>query len=165
MAEALAYQLRRLESMQEAGQKLTSRAQLGVYFFKRGAPETFGYQSTPKWNVTLYDLLSAYGDQARRSNVHTLRIAPTQLYSSEDAVARLSTMLGRIPDWSNLMQFLPIELRGDIVSRSALAATFVAALQLTKEGRLRMRQGETFGPVYIRAAAEGEALIQGSLGE
>ncbi len=156
MAEALAYQMRRLEAMQSAGQNLIHRPQLGVDYFKRGEPEAFGYNSTTRYNVTLYDLLSAYGDQARRSNIKTLRVAPSELYSMDEAIQRLSSMLGRIPDWSNLMQFLPIELRGDIVSRSALAATFLAALQLTKDGRMRIRQGENFGPVYIRASSEAE---------
>ena len=81
----------------------------------------------------------------------------------DQAIQRLSSMLGKMPDWSNLMQFLPVELRGDLVSRSALAATFLAALQLTKEGRLRIRQGETFGPVYIRAATEIEAAAANSI--
>jgi segregation and condensation protein A len=115
--------------------------------------------------VTLYDLLSAYGDQARRSNIKTLRVAPSELYSMDEAMSRLTSMLGGMPDWSNLMQFLPIELRGDIVSRSALAATFLAALQLTKEGRLRIRQGENFGPVYIRAANEIEAAASAANAE
>jgi segregation and condensation protein A len=156
MAEALAYQMRRLEAMQLAGQGLIARPQLGQDYFKRGAPEAFGYTSATRYNVTLYDLLSAYGDQARRSTITSLRVAPSELYSMEEAVHRLTSMLGKMPDWSNLMQFLPTELRGDVVSRSALAATFLAALQLTKDGRLRIRQGETFGPVYIRAATEAE---------
>jgi segregation and condensation protein A len=165
MAEALAYQMRRLEAMQEAGQRLIARPQLGQDYFKRGEPEAFGYTSTMRYNVTLYDLLSAYGDQARRSNIHTLRVAPTELYSMDEAIHRLSSMLGRMPDWSNLMQFLPVELRGDLISRSALAATFLAALQLTKDGRLRIRQGENFGPVYIRAANEAEIATSASAEE
>lgn len=163
MAEALAYQMRRLEAMQAAGQKLIQLPQLGQDYFRRGTPESFGYTSTTRYNVTLFDLLSAYGDQARRSNIKTLRVAPTELYSMDQAIQRLTAMLGRMPDWSNLMQFLPMELRGDVVSRSALAATFLAALQLTKEGRLRIRQGEMFGPVYIRAATDLEAAAANSI--
>jgi segregation and condensation protein A len=165
MAEALAYQMRRLEAMQTAGQNLILLPQLGKDYFRRGAPESFGYTSTTKYNVTLYDLLSAYGDQARRSNIRTLRVAPTELYSMDEAIQRLTSMLGKMPDWSNLMQFLPVEMRGDLVSRSALAATFLAALQMTKEGRLRIRQGETFGPVYIRAANELEVAASNSTEE
>ena len=33
---------------------------------------------------------------------------------------------------------------------SAIAATFVASLELVKQGTLELRQGETFGPIYLR---------------
>ncbi|MBV8186474.1 MAG: segregation/condensation protein A, partial [Alphaproteobacteria bacterium] len=34
--------------------------------------------------------------------------------------------------------------------RSALASTFVAGLQLAKDGSLELRQTERFGPIYVR---------------
>ena len=44
-----------------------------------------------------------------------------------------------------------MNIKGDIVSRSMLASALSAALQLTKEGRLKMRQNEIYGTVFIRA--------------
>ena len=41
MAEALAYQMRRLEAMQAAGNKLIQLPQLGQDYFRRGKPEAF----------------------------------------------------------------------------------------------------------------------------
>ena len=41
MAAALAFQMQRLEAMQNAGLLLTERSQLGREFFQRGAPEIF----------------------------------------------------------------------------------------------------------------------------
>ena len=35
-----------------------------------------------------------------------------------------------------------------------MASTFVASLELVKEGRLRIRQMGTFGPIYVRSADE-----------
>jgi segregation and condensation protein A len=95
-------------------------------------------------------LLSAYGEHTHRSNIRTLRIEPSELYSPDDAMKILTDMLGRIPDWSNLMQFLPEELRGDLVSRSMLASTFVAALHLAKEGKLSLRQNQPFESIFVR---------------
>ena len=34
---------------------------------------------------------------------------------------------------------------------AAIAATFVASLELVKQGAVELRQGETFGPIYLRA--------------
>ena len=150
MADALSFQLRRLEGMQNAGAKIFERPRLGQDFFPRGAPEKFGYSSTSIFDVTIYDLLSAYGDHTQRSNIHTLRIEPSDLYSPDEALKKLFGMIGKMHDWSDLMQFLPQELRGDLISRSALASTLAAALQLAKDGKLQLRQGENFGTVYIR---------------
>lgn len=150
MAAALAFQMRRLESMQEAGERVMARPRLGQDFFANGMPEKFGYASTSVYEVSLFDLLSAYGEHTHRSNIRTLRIEPSELYSPDDAMKILTDMLGRMPDWSNLMQFLPEELRGDLVSRSMLASTFVAALHLTKEGKLHLRQNQAFESIYVR---------------
>tara|TARA_Y100000294_G_scaffold165547_1_gene173152 strand:+ start:461 stop:1243 length:783 start_codon:yes stop_codon:yes gene_type:complete len=151
MAAALAYQMRRLQAMQEAGEKLMARPRLGTDFFARGAPEKFGYDSTSVYEVSLFDLLSAYGEHTHRSNIRTLRIEPSELYSPEEALKLLTGMLDRIPDWSSLMQFLPQELQGGLVGRSMLSSTLAAALQLTKDGKLSLRQNRLFDPIYVRA--------------
>jgi len=145
--------LRRLEGMQDAGARLMARQQLGKDFFKRADPEKFGYNSTSIFEVTMFDLLSAYGEHTHRSNVKTLHIQGSDLFSPDDAVKRMMGMIGKIPDWASLDQFLPIELRGDIISRSALASTLVAALQITKEGKMQMRQGGSFEPIFVKDAA------------
>ncbi len=155
MAAALSFQLRRLQAMQEAGTRLMARAQLGRDVFPRGFPEGLPVVAKPVYGAVLYDLLKAYGDfrnrQSRQAGV--LEIAPTELYSMENALDRLSQMLGRVPDWATLQTFLPSGLTG-IVGRSALAATFAAGLELVRTGRLQLRQDRTFGPIYVRKAPD-----------
>ena len=153
MAAALQFQLRRLEGMQDAGARLMARPQLGKDFFKRADPEKFGFNSTSIFEVTMFDLLSAYGEHTHRSNVKILHIQGSDLFSQGDVIKRLMRIIGKIPDWAALDQFLPIELRGDIISRSALASTFSAVLQMTKEGKMQMRQGGSFEPIFIKDAA------------
>ena len=152
MAAALQFQLLRLESMQQAGEKLLARDQLGQDFFPRGNPEKFGYNLNGAFEASIYDLLKAYGEHTHRSNVRILRIELSDLYSTDDGLKWLTKMLGSMPDWTSLLQFLPAENKGDLVSRSMLASALTAALQLTKQGELKIRQTETFGTVYVRAA-------------
>ena len=151
MAAALQFQLLRLESMQQAGEKLLGRDQLGRDFFPRGNPEKFGYNLNNAFEASIYDLLKAYGEHTHRSNVRTLRVELSDLYSTDDGLKWLTKMLGSMPDWASLLQFLPVEIKGDLVSRSMVASALSAALQLTKQGELKMRQTETFGTVYVRA--------------
>jgi segregation and condensation protein A len=98
----------------------------------------------------MYELLSAYGEHTHRSNVKTLHIQGSDLFSLDEAVKRLMGIIGKIPDWAQLDQFLPMELRGDIISRSAIASTFMATLQITKEGKMQIRQGGAFEPIFIK---------------
>ncbi|MDG2034602.1 MAG: ScpA family protein [Rhodospirillales bacterium] len=154
MAAALQFQLRRLEAMQQTGSALMDLNRLGQDFFARGEPERFGYNSQTTYDIDLFELLNAYGDHTHRSNIRTLHIQPSDLYSPTDAVKWLKNMVGAMPDWQDLSHFLPEKLKGDIVSRSMLASAFVAALQLTKEGQIQIQQREVFGPIMIRSAQQ-----------
>lgn len=154
MAEALAFQLQRLQAMQDAGERLMARPQLGRDVFTRGAPEGIRVIKTPVYTVTLYDLLKAYGEHKQRQQPALLRIVPTELYSMDLALERLSAMLGRLPNWTTLQSFVPPELAGGVVARSALAALFAAGLELVRSGRLQLRQERVFGEIYVRKAPD-----------
>lgn len=153
MAAALAFQLQRLEAMKGAAAKLFARPQLGVDRFPRGAPEDLDILRKSVFQVTLYDLLKAYGEHKKRQEGGVLHIEPVRLYSLEDAVRRLSELLGRMPDWATLSSFLPDGVRGGLLTRSALAAHFAATLELAKAGRVELRQDGAFSPIYVRRAS------------
>jgi segregation and condensation protein A len=152
MAAALQFQLQRLQAMQDAGQKLMARPQLGRDVFGRGAPEGVELLTRPVFDCSLYDLLKAYADHKRRGMVTNLTIEAPDLYSVDDALQRLQEMLGRTPDWTTLLRFLPLGLKGGLLRRSALASHFVAMLELARQGRLELRQESgAFSPIYLRA--------------
>lgn len=155
MAAALAFQLRRLEAMKEAAAALFARPRLGQDVFARGAPEDIDIRRRSVYEVTLYDLLRAYGDHKKRREGGVLHIAPIRLYSMEDAVRRLSDLLGRMPDWATLSSFLPGESGGPLLTRSAMAAHFAATLELAKAGRVELRQDGAFAPLYVRSSRRG----------
>lgn len=151
LAAALTYQLQRLEAMQQAGARLMARPQLGRDVFRRGAPEGIPVLRHTVYDATLFELLKAYGDGRARKESAVLHIEPAELYSMDDALQRLSQYLGRMPEWRTLASFLPPNLRLGLVSRSAIAATFAASLELVREGRVQMRQDKSFGPIYLRS--------------
>ncbi|TWB49502.1 segregation and condensation protein A [Nitrospirillum viridazoti] len=158
LAQALAFQLQRLEAMQNVAARLMARPRLGRDVFPRGAPEDLPVFERRVTEVTLYDLLRAYGDIKRRQQkTGPLHLPPVDLFTIEDAIRRVEAMLGRLPDWTRLDRFLPPDWRGGgtsredkLKARSALAATFVATLELAKAGQLEVRQDGTFGPLYVR---------------
>ena len=151
LAEALAFQLRRLEAIQQAGAKVMELPRLGRNVFARGAPEGVKVTRIPVYDLSLYELLKAYGDQQRRGHHDSLEIAVTHIQSVDDALERFERVLGRLPDWQTLMTFLPDDLEDGVVYRSAVASTFAASLELAKSGKLEIRQSGTFGAIYFRS--------------
>jgi segregation and condensation protein A len=151
IAVALAHRLRLLEAMQTAGRRLMARPLLGQDFFLRGAPEGLATVPVPVWRLDLYELLRAYGDGRRRSSAAVLAIEPSVFHSMDDALQRLGRFLGRVPDWRELTRFLPRDAGEEQFRRSALAATFAAALELARDGRVELRQDHAFGPIWLRS--------------
>ena len=164
MAEALQFQLRRLEAMQGAAEKLMKQPQLGQQVFARGQPEGVQIRTTVHWNVKLYDLLKAYGDIKKRAEGSHYDLPEYHLMSMDNAMSRLSRMLGGLPRkglnsvWTTLESFMPEGVKDRLFGRSAMASTFTAGLELAKQGKLEIKQDGLFRPVYIRALAteEGE---------
>ncbi len=151
LADALAFRLRRLEAMREAGERLMRRPLLGRDVFSRGAPEGVRVVRHNVFDLSYFDLLRAYADHKRRTAGGRLRIAPVRLHTMEQALKRIQGMLGGTRDWTTLASFLPPGLADRLVCRSALAATFAASLELARQGRVEIRQSRPFAPLYLRA--------------
>ncbi len=151
MAAALKYQLQRLEAMQHAGSKLMERPRLGIDFFARGNPELFQKQIITSFELSLHELLQAYGDhRSRKMSMQTLKINTFEIFSVERAMGRLRKLLSKALDWKSLWKFLPKGLKGSLVVRSAVASTFAATLELAREGKTDLEQSVPFGPIHIR---------------
>lgn len=160
MAEALQFQLRRLEAMQNAVEQLMDLPQLGQDVFVRGQPEGVQIRITTTWDVKLYDLLKSYGDIRKRAEGSNYDLPEYQLMSMDSAMSRLSRMLGQLPKkglhsvWSTLESFMPEGIKNKLYGRSALASTFTAGLELVKQGKMEIKQDGLFRPIYLRALPE-----------
>lgn len=153
MAAALKYQLQRLQAMRDAGLRLMALPRLGRDVFARGEPAPLRIVAETTYDISLYELLSAYGRSRSQAQITTLRIDPADLYSVDDALNRLTGLLGKMPGWHTLSAFLPPELQAGLQDRlmwrSAIASTLAASLEMSKQGRLRIRQDGPFEPIYL----------------
>ena len=155
MAEALAFQLRRLEAMQRAGDKIMELPQLDRDFFSRGIPEGVNLKRVLVYDLSLFNLLNAYSEQHKRGRAETLEIEPLEIHSVDDALDRFRRVFGKISNWEKLETFLPKNLRHGIIFKSAIAATFAAGLELVKAGKIELYQKDIFEQIYIRSRVEG----------
>ncbi|MGI9353208.1 MAG: segregation and condensation protein A [Rhizobiaceae bacterium] len=151
MAAQLAFRLRRLEAMREAGTRLIGRNRLGRDFFVRGVPEPIKVDTQKKFNATLYDLLSAYATQRQRASTSHVTIAKREVWSLQEAREILLNMIGDFGEWTCLDDFLIPYIPTPELRNSARASSFAASLELAREGKLTLRQEEPFTPLYMKS--------------
>lgn len=162
LAARLAFQLRKLEAMRWASEALMGRNKLGEDLFMRGMPEGVRVIRQSMYQCSLFDLLKAYSDfrSTRGSGeVLTMKVGRARIISVEEALERLSHMIGDIPDWTVLQTFLPEGLEDPYTRRSAMASTFNASLEIAKQGRLELRQTQAFGPIFLRRRERVEPVF------
>jgi len=149
LALRLQLRLARLGAMRESAARLMARDRLGRDVFARGAPEGLRTDRKTSWQCDWFALVQAYSQVNARTApvVHMVRDRPVMTLDS--ALDRVAAMLGVTLDWIELRQFLPPHADPRL-RKSALASSFVAALELARLGRAELAQDDPFGPLRLR---------------
>ena len=151
IALRLQMRLQRLDAMREAGARLLGRDRIGRDVFVRGNPEGLRLVRKAAWQVRDFDLFAAYGAVRARTQPAMHVVHARAVMTLDEAIERVSKMLGIALDWTFLESFLPSS-QDPQFRRSALASSFLAALELARRGRLDIAQDEPFAPIKLRAA-------------
>lgn len=151
LAQRLSFRLMRLEAMREAAARLMTRSRLGRDVFARGMPEGMRTVRETTYTAQIYDLLKAYAEQRSRTvkRVHVVRART--VWSIKDARQRLEALVGESTgNWVQLDLFLERYLPAPDASRTVLASSFGATLEMAREGIVEIRQDAPFAPIYMR---------------
>jgi segregation and condensation protein A len=151
LAMRLQLRLQRLSAMREAGARLLGRDRLGRDVFVRGAPEGLRMIRKAAWRAGLYDLIAAYGAVRARTEPAFHIVSRRPVMTLDEALLRVERMLGSRVEWTRIESFLP-ETEDEGFRKSALASSFVAALELARRGRIDIEQEAPFAPLWVRAA-------------
>jgi segregation and condensation protein A len=151
IALRLQLRLQRLDAMREAGARLLGRDRIGRDVFVRGAPEGLRLVRKAAWQVREFDLFAAYGAVRARTQPALHVVHARAVMTLEEAIERVNRMIGIALDWTFLESFLPVS-QDPQFRRSALASSFLAALELARRGRLDIAQDEPFAPIRLKAA-------------
>jgi segregation and condensation protein A len=155
LAAHLAFQLERLQAMREVAAKLMARDQLGRDFFARGITTDISRVRKVTYTATLLDLMQGYARIRTKDEFRPFVMDRDSVFTMEQALERMRGMIGFAGQWADISSFLPEGWESDPVKRrSATAATFAASLELVKEGKLEIRQGEMFAPIEVRKKDE-----------
>lgn len=151
LAALLQLRLQRLDAMRDAGARLMGRDRLGRDVFLRGAPEGLRQIRKSLWESSLFELAATYGQLRARSAPVMHVVARRAVVTLEEAIERVSALIGTAIDWTQLERFVEVTPDPDR-ARSALASSFVAALELARQGKVELRQTEPFALIELRRA-------------
>ncbi|MCH4152071.1 MAG: segregation/condensation protein A [Sphingobium sp.] len=157
LALRLHLRLQRLSAMRDAGARLMARDRLGRDVFVRGAPEGLRVDKRALWQASLYDLVAAYGQVKARTQPASHVVSRRPVMTLDAALERVGRLVGARLDWARLESFLPEGLSGAF-GRSALASSFVAMLELARQGRVDIKQEGIFAPIFLRTAMEAATV-------
>jgi segregation and condensation protein A len=150
-AEALAERLRGMNVIRMLAAWLADRPVLGQDVFARGAPESHHEYDRSRIMIEAGSFVRAYLEAIRRGTKSSPYVPRAlTLWTVQDALRRLADLVGSLPDWTTLEQFLPDHMDSPIERRAALSSTLLAGLEMARGGTVRLRQEEAFGPILVR---------------
>ncbi len=153
LALRLQLRLQRLGAMREAAARLMGRDRIGRDIFIRGAPEGLRIDRKTQWKCDSYSLIQAYGQVKARTAPRIYHVSDRPVMTLDSALERVSSMLGVTLDWMEIRDFLPPHAEPEL-RKSALASSFVAALELARLGKAELSQEEAYGALRVRRLRE-----------
>jgi segregation and condensation protein A len=140
------------EKFKNAAQMLYQREMVeNACWSNPGAIAVDDAELEPELNVTLYDLLLAFREVAKRAEQRPLMQVSRDEFSVEQMMAYLFEKILAAGRYVSLEDVLP-----EITSRRALITAFLALLELTRLRAVYLRQEKTFGEITARANPEYE---------
>jgi segregation and condensation protein A len=160
LAGRLAFRLRRLDAMRRAVNDLYEGNLDGRDVFPRGDPQLAKIIRKPIWNSTLHDILKAFGDiNARKVKMRSHVIKRQPVVPLEAARQRLAALVPELIDWASIQEMHVMDEESkDAPRRSEVASFFSAALELTKNRVVDIRQDQAFSDVFVRKTRPDDAL-------
>ncbi|MCB1882704.1 MAG: segregation/condensation protein A [Geminicoccaceae bacterium] len=155
LADDLALRLQRLDAARWGADWLKARPRLAEARFPRGMPDGLGRERAGDPAPDLPALLDLYPRLMTRRRRTDLRLVPRAHMTLEAALERLARLATPFA-WRELRAFLPPGLETGLPERAALAASFVAGLELARRGAVEIEQAAAFAPLRLRSIPTGE---------
>ena len=152
LAARLAFRLKRLDAMRQAAAQLMTRKRLGYDVFSRGMPEGMRTIRERAYTADLFDVLRAYADLRQRGTIKRVHVVKRRtVWSIKDARLRLEKIVGdSAGDWVQLDLFVEQYMPSAELTKTTLAASFGATLEMARDGLVELQQAAPFAPIYMR---------------
>jgi segregation and condensation protein A len=151
VAEKLKLQLKKLELIRLLSDQMLKRKRLGKDIFMRGIKGHIKSIYNTEYSLTLYELLKTYSTIIMTKDFHRINIPKLPVFTTEDGIKRIKEFLGKLSDWKNLDELIPLNFKKiKKFKKTGKAGIFAGALELVKEGNISIKQSKLFEDIFIK---------------
>ena len=150
VAEKLKLQLKKLELIRILSDHMLQKKRLGIHIFTRGMKGGIRSINTPKYDISLYELLKTYSSIQMQKTFQNITIPKLPVLTTEEGIKQIINNLEKITEWKNLKDLIPKFYLAKKMQKTGLAGIFAASLELTKEGTISISQKKNFEELMIK---------------
>ena len=151
VAEKLKLQLKKLELIRLLSEQMLKRKRLGREIRTRGSKSGIRPIYNSEYKVNLFDLLKTYSTIIMTKDFQKMNIPKLPVFTTEEGIKTIKQFFGKLINWKRLDDLIPKNFKKEPrYKKTGKAGIFAGALELVKEGNLKIKQEELFGDVYIK---------------
>ena len=151
VAEKLKLQLKKLELIRLLSDQMLKRKRLGKDIFMRGIRGNIKSIYSTKYSLNLFEIFKTYSSILMSRDFQKVNIPRLPVFTTEEGIKRIKEFFGKLNDWKNINELLPINFEESKNSkRTGKAGIFSGSLELAKEGSISIKQKNLFDDIFIK---------------
>ncbi len=151
VAEKLKLQLKKLELIRLLSDQMLKRKRLGKDIFMRGIRGKIRSIYSSKYSLSLFEIFKSYSSIIMSREFQKINIPRLPVFTTEEGIKRIKEFFGKLNDWKNIDELLPINLsKSKDFKRTGKAGIFSGSLELVKEGNISIKQKNLFDEIFIK---------------
>ena len=151
VAEKLKLQLKKLELIRLLSDQMLKRKRLGKDIFMRGIRGKIKSIYSTKYSLNLFEIFKTYSSILMSRDFQKVNIPRLPVFTTEEGIKRIKEFFGKLNDWKNINELLPINFTESKNSkRTGKAGIFSGSLELAKEGSITIKQKNLFDDIFIK---------------
>ena len=151
VAEKLKLQLKKLELIRLLSDQMLKRKRLGKDIFMRGIRGKIKSIYSTKYSLTMFEIFKSYSSIIMSREFQRMNIPKLPVFTSEEGIKRIKEFFGKLNDWKNINELLPINFsKSKNFKRTGKAGIFAGSLELVKEGQILIKQENLFDDIFVK---------------
>lgn len=150
VAEKLKLQLKKLELIRLLSSQMLGRKRLGKDVFMRGSKSNIKAIYDSKYSLTIFEILKTYANIVMTKDFQRMNIPKLPVFTTEDGIKTIKEFFGKLNDWKKISDLIPKHYSSSNLKKTGRAGIFSAALELTREGNVSIKQKNLFDEIFIK---------------